>query len=159
MCRRIFDQHLRSLIEKGRLPEEQVTRWLQGLAQAEAAAILNVCFIVFTVCGEALRKIPSGRISHVAGEFSTCSAREARSHDRWWNRGGFAATLTLRRAGIDVSLLERARELRELAPGSARRPPPSAAPRNSRRQPSTECHQISRVMVKYAAMGKPRDFA
>jgi ubiquinone/menaquinone biosynthesis C-methylase UbiE len=52
MFRRIFDQTLRSLIEKRRLPEEEVTRWLEGLAQAEAAAIFNVCNIVFTVYGE-----------------------------------------------------------------------------------------------------------
>jgi hypothetical protein len=47
-----LDQHLRSLIEKRRLPEEQVTHWLEGLAQAEAAAVFNVCSIVFTVYGE-----------------------------------------------------------------------------------------------------------
>ena len=49
---RLFHEHLRSSIEKGRLPEEEVARWLEGLEQAEADDVFNYGIIVFTVCGE-----------------------------------------------------------------------------------------------------------
>jgi arsenite methyltransferase len=49
---RIFDGFIRSSIEKGRLGEADVTRWLEGLKQAADRGIFNQGDIIFTVCGQ-----------------------------------------------------------------------------------------------------------
>jgi hypothetical protein len=50
--RRSIDGFLRSSIAKARLAEADVTRWLEGLAQAEAGNVFNYGVTVFSVCGE-----------------------------------------------------------------------------------------------------------
>jgi len=49
MFRRIWDARLRSATEGGRLSQEEATRWVERMAQANAEGVFNHGVIVFTV--------------------------------------------------------------------------------------------------------------
>jgi ubiquinone/menaquinone biosynthesis C-methylase UbiE len=54
MFRRLVDGFLRSSIENGRLAQADVSRWLEGLEQAETSDVFSHCLTIFTVCGQKL---------------------------------------------------------------------------------------------------------
>jgi ubiquinone/menaquinone biosynthesis C-methylase UbiE len=49
---RLFDQRVRSSAERRGVPESDVTRWLEGLAQAQTAGVFNLGVTIFTAYGE-----------------------------------------------------------------------------------------------------------
>ncbi len=52
MFRRMWDARLRSAIEGGRLSQEEATRWVESMAQANTEGVFNQGTIIFTVCGQ-----------------------------------------------------------------------------------------------------------
>jgi SAM-dependent methyltransferase len=52
MFRRMWDGRLRSAVESGRVSQQEMTRFVESLGEADTEGVYNQGVIVFTVCGQ-----------------------------------------------------------------------------------------------------------